>query len=220
MHELNITQAFEEFKVSEIESVIQKEIDQGKNPLEIIKETQEAMEKIGKRFETGDYYLAELILAATMFQRVSKMLLPLIKGNGEGGVKTIGKIVLGTAKGDIHDLGKNIFGIMANAAGFQVVDIGVDATPSKFIEVVKKEEPQIVGISALITVGFQSMKEIVDLLVEEGIRGKVKVIIGGGAVGEQTRRFVGADAFTLDAAEGVRICKSILMDSNTSKKEH
>lgn len=210
MSELSIDQAFQEFKVSEIELIIKREIDRGTPPLELIKESQEAMERIGKKFETGDYYVAELLISANMFGRASRLLSPFLLGEDSAGRKPIGKIVLGTAKGDIHDLGKDIFGLLATAAGFQVIDLGVDVPPSKFIETVKEKKPDIVGMSALITTVFPSMKEVVDLLCEEGLREKLKVIIGGGSTGEATRRYVGADAFTLNAAEGVEMCRNFL----------
>jgi methanogenic corrinoid protein MtbC1 len=212
MPEVSISQVFEQFRVSELESVLQTELARGRKAIELVQESQEAMEKIGKKFNTGDYYLAELILSANMFKRLSIRLTPLLS-QGKCENRTIGKIVLGTAKGDIHDLGKDIFGSLAAANGFQVVDIGVDVEPAKFVEVIKIEKPEIVGISALITTAFPGIKKVVDLLEEEGLRGTVKIIIGGGAVGEQTQRFVGADAFTLDANDGVRICKDFITAS-------
>ena len=210
-----ITEAFQSLKIREIEGIISERMDKGVDPYSLIRECQEEMAKIGRKFESGEYFLAELIISAKMFEKVVELLSPKLKGGESGGLKTIGKIVLGTPKGDIHDIGKNIFGVLATAASFEIIDLGVDVPPQRFVDTVKKEQSRIVGMSGLITMVYPSMKEVVDLLQKEGLRNKVKVIIGGGATGEEARRYVGSDAQTLDAAEGVRICKQFI-DPSTS----
>jgi methanogenic corrinoid protein MtbC1 len=210
-----ITEAFQSLKIREIEGIISERMDKGVDPYSLIRECQEEMAKIGRKFESGEYFLAELIISAKMFEKVVELLSPKLKGGESGGLKTIGKIVLGTPKGDIHDIGKNIFGVLATAAGFEIIDLGVDVPPQRFVDTVKKEQSRIVGMSGLITMVYPSMKEVVDLLQKEGLRNKVKVIIGGGATGEEARRYVGSDAQTLDAAVGVRICKQFI-DPSTS----
>jgi dimethylamine corrinoid protein len=208
----SIVEVFQGLKVSEIEGVIHQKIEEGESPYSLIKECQEEMARIGKKFESGEYFLAELIISAKMFEKVVQLLSPMLKG-GEQGYHSLGKIVLGTPKGDIHDLGKNIFSVLAGAAGFNVIDLGIDVPPVKFLESIKQERPEIVGMSGLITTVYPSMKEVVDLLIQSGLRDRVKIIIGGGATGEEARRYVGADAQTFDAAEGVRICQTFV---NTS----
>ncbi len=210
-----ITEAFQSLKIREIEGIISERMEKGVDPYSLIRECQEEMAKIGKKFESGEYFLAELIISAKMFEKAVELLSPKLKGGESEGQKTIGKIVLGTPKGDIHDIGKNIFGVLATAAGFEIIDLGVDVPPQKFVDTVRKEQSRIVGMSGLITMVYPSMKEVVDLLQKEGLRNKVKVIIGGGATGEEARRYVGSDAQTLDAAEGVRICKQFI-DPSTS----
>jgi methanogenic corrinoid protein MtbC1 len=166
------------------------------------------MQEVGRKYERGEYFLAELMLSARMFETAATILAPLMKkDNASHG---IGKIVLGTPKGDVHDLGKNIFRIMAQAGGFEVIDLGVDVPVSAFVDAVRKEAPQIVAMSALLTTTYPSLRAVVSALEDAGIRDKVKVIIGGGATGEEARRFVGADAQSLDAADGIRICREFV----------
>lgn len=210
-----IAEAFQSLKIREIEGIISERMDKGVDPYSLIRECQEEMAKIGKKFQGGEYFLAELIISAKMFEKVVELLSPKLKGGEDGERKTIGKIVLGTPKGDIHHIGKNIFGVLATAAGFEIIDLGVDVPPQKFVDAVKKEQSSIVGMSGLITLVYPSMKEVVDLLQKERLRNKVKVIIGGGATGEEARRYVGADAQTLDAVEGVRICKQFINPSTS-----
>lgn len=212
-----ISEAFQEVKIGEIEEIITRELHLGREPYILMKECQLEMENIGKKFESGEYYLAELLLSTKMFKKASEMLFPKIGEKADINKSPLGKIVLGTPKGDVHDLGKDIFALLAKIAGFEVIDLGVDVHPQRFLDMVKKESPNIIGMSALITTTFNSMKEIVDLLMKFGLREKIKVIIGGGATGEEVRRYIGADAQTLDAAVGVRICKEFIMKSSQQK---
>lgn len=210
----SIAEAFQNLKIREIEGIITDRIEGGDDPYAIIKECQEEMAKIGKKFESGEYFLAELIISAKMFEKVIELLSSKLKGKEEADRKITERIILGTPRGDIHDIGKNIFGILAMAAGFEIIDLGVDVPPEKFIEAVRKEQAKILGMSGLITMVYPAMKDVVNLLEKNGLREKVKVIIGGGATGEEARRYVGADAQTLDAAEGVRLCKRFIGDSS------
>lgn len=205
----SIAEAFQNLRTGDIEAVVARELDEGKDPYVLLRECQEGMAGIGRRFEEGRYYLAELILSARMFQQAMRVLSPRLEGGGAGGPR-LGKIVLGTPKGDIHDLGKTIFGLLAAASGFEVVDLGVDVPPERFLDKVGREGAEIVGMSGLVTTVYPSMRAVVELLQREGLRERVKVIIGGGAAGEECRRHVGADATTHDAAEGVRICRDFL----------
>ena len=206
----NISEAFENLRIGEIEEIIIQALKQGNDPYSLLRMCQKEMEKVGKKFEEGGYFLSELIMSAEIFKKALGILSPRIKDQNDQNEKSLGKIVLGTPKGDVHDLGKNIFGLLAKIAGFEVIDLGIDVPPLRFLDTVKKELPEIVGLSALITTTFPVMKEINDLLREDGLRESVKFIIGGGATGEETRRYVGADAQTLDAATGVRICREFV----------
>lgn len=206
----NIAEAFQGLKIKEIEGIIKKKLEDGANPYFLMKECQDEMTMIGKKFESGEYFLAELVISAKMFEKAMEAISPKLKETQGERQKILGKIVLGTPKGDIHDLGKNIFSMLAQIAGFEIIDLGVDVTPQKFLEKVEQENPEIVGMSGLMTTIYPSMKQVVDLLKGRSLRDKVKIIIGGGAISEEVRQYVGADACTLDAIEGIRICQGFV----------
>lgn len=171
----------------------------------VVNACQQGMAKVGDLFEQGEYYVADLIFAGDLLTKVVETLKPAL---GSGEAKTVGKIVLGTVQGDLHDIGKNIFRNMAEAAGFAVYDLGIDQKPIAFVEKVKEVQPQIVGMSGVLTLALDSMEETVKALEEAGVRDTVKVIIGGNPVTESACQKIGADAYTTNAAEGVKICKS------------
>jgi len=172
---------------------------------EVVKACQLGMLKVGELFEAGDYFIGDLIFSGELLEQVLEALKAVI--GAETGPK-IGKIVLGTVQGDLHDIGKNIFKSMAVASGFEVHDIGIDQKPGAFADKIREENPEIVGMSGVLTLSLGAMKEVVDLLVKEGLRSKVKVIIGGNPVTEKACQYIGADAFTTNAAEGVKFCRN------------
>ncbi|MDN5332491.1 MAG: hypothetical protein PWP45_1716 [Tepidanaerobacteraceae bacterium] len=182
-------------------------LDGGGDPQKLLEVCRDAMGEVGARFEKGEYFLSELILGGEIFKQIMEFTLPKIKGES---VKKIGKIVLGTVKEDVHNIGKDIFKVFAEASGFEVIDIGIDTPEEKFVEAVKEHKPDIVGMSCLITAGVTSMKKTVDKLKEAGLRDSVKIIIGGGRVDESVKEFTGADAWADDAAKGVRLCKQLI----------
>lgn len=163
------------------------------------------MEVVGEKYERNEYFLAELIMAGETMKEGMKVLEPYLK---TGELKKIGKVVIGTVRGDLHDIGKNIVVTLLNAAGFEVIDLGVDVPPEKFVEAVKENSPDIVGMSALLTTTMIEMEEVIKALKEAGLRNKVKIIIGGAPITEEFARKIGADAAARDAVEGVNICKS------------
>lgn len=165
------------------------------------------MELVGEKYENGEYFLPELIMAGETMKEGMKILEPYLKG---GEVKRMGKVVIGTVKGDLHDIGKSIVITLLNAAGFDVVDLGVDVPPEKFVEAVKNNNPDIVGMSALLTTTMIEMKNVIEALKEAGLRDKVKIIIGGAPITQEYAEKIGADAAARDAMEGVSICRSWL----------
>jgi methylmalonyl-CoA mutase cobalamin-binding domain/chain len=181
-------------------------LEGGGDPQKLLDVCRNAMGVIGDKFEKGEYFLSELLLGGEIFGSIMEFTLPLLK---EGDVKKLGKIVLGTVKDDIHNIGKDIFKAFVEAAGFEVVDIGVDVPEEKFVEAVKEHKPDIVGMSCLITAGISSMKKTVEALKESGLT-DFKIIIGGGRVDEEVKQLAGADAWADDAARGVRLCKELL----------
>jgi methylmalonyl-CoA mutase cobalamin-binding domain/chain len=174
----------------------------------LIKSISQAFSVIGEKFEKGVYYLPELMFAGTMAQKVLEILGPILSARASS--KARGKVVIGTVRGDIHDLGKNIVSLMLKPEGFQVIDLGTDVPPEKFAESVASERADILCMSALLSTTRNEMKEVIKELVKRKLRGRVKVVVGGGAVDQAFAREVGADAYGIDAIEATRICKSLV----------
>ncbi|MEM2049872.1 MAG: corrinoid protein [Thermoproteota archaeon] len=184
----------------------QEAVAKGIPPNEIItKAISSAMEEVGRKFEASEYFLSELIVAGEIGKEISQMLQPYMKGSE---IKKIGKVVIGTVKGDLHDIGKNIFGMMLEAAGFEVIDLGNDVPAEAFVEAVKNHNPDILGMSALLTVTMVEMENVIKELKKAGVREKVKVIIGGAPITEEYAKRIGADGYGKDAVVGVDICKA------------
>ena len=163
---------------------------------------QDGMAIVGDLFEQGEYFVGDLIFAGELLTEAINALKPVI---GNGITSKAGSIVLGTVHGDLHDIGKNIFKSMAEAAGFEVYDLGIDQPVEAFVEKVKEVKPNIVGMSGVLTLALESMKDTVDALKEAGVRDDVKIIIGGNPVTKEACDHIGSDAFTTNAAEGVKI---------------
>ncbi len=170
----------------------------------------EAMQEIGRLYEEGEYFIAELMEAAEIFKEAMKRLKPLLQEEARrrgGGSKL--RIVIGTVKGDIHDIGKSLVATMLEAAGYEVIDLGVDVPPEKFVEAVKKYKPRVLAMSALLTSTAKRMREVIDLLEKEGLRDKVYIIVGGAAVTPGFAEEIGADAYGGTAVDAVNIVKNI-----------
>ena len=162
------------------------------------------LEEVGRKYESGEYFLSELLYAGSLMNDILQML----KSHSRNQKMESGEvIVLGTVRGDIHDIGKNIFKMLAQAAGFEVIDLGVDLEPEIFVEKLKETNAKILGLSALLTTTRLEMKTVIDRLNQAGIRNKVKVLIGGNAVTKEFAKEIRADGAALDAVEGVEICK-------------
>ena len=196
-------------KQQEAVRLAEEAIESKKNPLSILDICRKAMVQIGERFETGEFFLAELIYSAQVFKVISSLLEPHLAA-ARCQEESKGVVVFGTPKGDVHDLGKNIVIAVMRSFGFTVYDLGVDVPPEKLVDEVKKREAPILALSGLITPAFPSMKRAVELLEENRLRDKTFVIIGGGVTTEFTRKEVGADAQTLDPTKAVRLCSEYL----------
>ena len=195
-----------EMEEDEAIKIAKEYLDGGGDAKKVLEACRNAMAIVGDRFEKGEYFLSELLLGGEIFTNIMEFTLPMLK---EGDTEKLGKIVLGTVKGDIHNIGKDIFKAFVEAAGFEVVDIGVDVPEEKFVEAVKEHNPDIVGMSCLITAGLGPMKTTAEALREAGFK-DTKILIGGGRVDEEVKEFSGADAWTDDAAKGVRLCRELL----------
>lgn len=198
-----------EMKEQEALEIAKELIASGEDPLKILSSCSEAMETVGKRFETGEYFLPQLILAGEILRQISEMLKPKLKDKGTSvSSKPLGKVLMGTAKGDIHDIGKDIVTFMLQVNGFHVLDLGIDVPSAKFVESIKDFQPQVVGMSCLLTLAFDSMKETVEAIENAGLRHKVKIMVGGGQVSEMVREYTNADAYGEDAMAAVRLAKT------------
>ena len=180
----------------------------GLNPETILKEGLiAAMGEVGRLFEENEYFVPEMLVAARAMQGGLTLLKPHLAA---GGAISTGKAVIGTVKGDLHDIGKNLVAMMLEGAGFEVVDLGTDVTPEKFVKAVLEHQPQIVGMSALLTTTMPSMGNTVKALTEAGVRDQVKVMIGGAPVTDAFARQIGADGYSPDASSAVRLAKSLI----------
>lgn len=171
--------------------------------LEAVAACQAGMATVGELFESGDYFVGDLIFAGELLTEAINVLKPALGGSGSANA---GTILLGTVHGDLHDIGKNIFKSMSEAAGFEVVDIGIDVEIDTFVAKAKEVNPQIIGMSGVLTLAIDSMKETVEAIKAAGV--PAKIIIGGNPVTKEACEFVGSDAFTTNAAEGVKICQA------------
>ena len=196
--------AIVELKRDELLQYLSARVTAGDDPLALLDSCREGMRLVGERFQQGDYFLSELLLAAEIFKAAVALLEPyLTKSRGSG---PIGRVVLATMKGDIHDLGKNIFGTLLRVQGFEVHDAGVDVPPAVLVRTVKEFQPDFVGFSALLTTGFPVMKEAVGLLDDAGLRANLKLMVGGGVTTPAVKEYVGADFQSTDAMDGVHFC--------------
>jgi methylmalonyl-CoA mutase cobalamin-binding domain/chain len=177
----------------------------GTDPMDILDACSKAMEKVGQRFEKGEYFLPHLMMAGEMLKQISDTIKPLIKE--EKNATNKGRILMGTVKGDIHDIGKNIVTFLLETNGFEVRDIGIDQPPENFVEGIREFQPQVVGLSGLLSLAFDSMKETIQAIKKAGLRKKVKIMIGGGQITEQVKNYTGADAFGPNAIAAVKLTK-------------
>ena len=166
-----------------------------------------AMSEVGCRFEAGDYYVPEMLIAARAMQSGMAILKPYLQQTDR---KSSGKVVIGTVKGDLHDIGKNLVALMLEGAGFEIIDLGVDVPAEKFVEVAKNVQPDLIALSALLTTTMPSMKTTLDALTAAGLRNKIKVIIGGAPVTEAYAHQIEADGFSTDASRAVNVAKSLI----------
>lgn len=185
-------------------ALTKKYLDEGVPALQIFDAYKEALGIIGKRFEDGVYFVPELIMAGEMMKAASDLVKPLITGDHGTESKKLGKFLLGTVQGDIHNIGKDMVHMLMDINGFEVRDLGVDVPANRFTDEAREFQPDIVGLSGLLTLSYESMKQVVEALKEIGMRDKVKVIIGGGQVDEHACKYVGADAWVTDAVAGVK----------------
>ena len=200
-----LVKAIVEMREEEAMASVKELLDKREDPLKIMEQCKKAVEIVGARFEKGEYFLPELMMAGHMLTEISNRVKPVLSKGLE--VKRIGKVVMGTVEGDVHDIGKNIVNFLLDANGFEVIDIGIDVPAEKFVQAIRDFSPQVVGLSGLLTLAYDSMKKTVQAIERAGLRNKVKIIIGGGQVNDTIKEYAGADAYGKDAMAGVLLAK-------------
>lgn len=190
--------------------VVKQRLEAEDDPLQIISECNEGMREVGQRYEQGEYFVAGLIMSGEIFREVVELVQPLIEQKSHR--KASGRVLVGTVSGDIHDIGKNMFGMLLTCHGFDVIDLGVDVPPDVFAAKVVETKPDIVGLSGLITASFETMRETIEVIRKEAKKHALSfpILIGGGVVDDQIRKYVGADYWTQNAMAGVRLCEELL----------
>lgn len=197
-----------ELNEDEVYKLTKERLEAGEDPLEILKDVRTAMTEIGNRFDCKEYFIPELMMAGEILKEVSEMIKPKLTEGPK--FEHIGKAVVGTVKGDIHDVGKDLVAFMFETKGIEVVDLGVDVPPEKFVEKIKEVEPKIVAMSGLLTLAYDSMKATVEAISTAGLRDKVKIMIGGGLIDDDVVTYVGADATRMLAVEAAQLAKEWL----------
>ena len=200
----DLVEAVADLREEEALRIVREKLDAGEDVMEILEMTRKALTIIGKRFENEECFLTELVMAGEIFRQIAELVKPKV---GAIETKRLGKVLMGTVQSDIHNLGKDIVTLMLDVNGFEVLDLGVDIPPEKFVEAIREFKPQVVGMCGLLTVAYDSMKKTVEAITEAGLRDKVKIMIGGGQVDKHIQEYVGADAYGNDAMKAVELSK-------------
>jgi len=196
-----------DMKEEEALALASEMLGSGYDPLTLLDHCRKAMEIVGQRFEAGEYFLPELMLAGEMLTQIGNEAKPLIKDGDSGGAgSSKGTVIIATVNGDLHDIGKNIVTFMLDINGYKVVDLGIDVPVETIVDSIKEHEPAVVGLSGFLSLAFDSMKETVEAIEEAGLREQIKIMIGGGQVDENVKVYTGADAFGLNAMDAVSLC--------------
>jgi methanogenic corrinoid protein MtbC1 len=201
----DLVSALADLKEKEALKIVEDRLSGGGDPLEILDDARSALEIVGKRFSDSEYFIPDLVYAGEILKTITGMVKPKIAKGTE--IKRIGKVVIGTVAGDIHDIGKDLVVFMLDVNGFEVFDLGIDVPAQKFVDKIKETGSKVVGLSGFLTLAFQSMKDTVEAIKKAGLRDKVKIMIGGGQMDDRVRRFSGADAYGKDAMEAVKLAK-------------
>jgi len=197
--------ALADLKEKEALKIAEDRLSAGEEPLKILEDVRLAMEIVGNRFANSEYFISDLLYSGEILKAITDMIKPKLAKAAE--LKRLGKVVMGTVAGDIHDIGKNIVVFMLDVNGFEVYDLGVDVPAQKFVEKIKETGASIVGLSGFLALAFDSMKQTIEAIEDAGLRDKVKVMIGGGQITEEIRKYTGADAYGKDAMAGVSLAK-------------
>ncbi len=194
-----------ELREDEALQLVKNLLTAGENPLMILEACRKAVEVVGERFEKAEYFLPDLIMAGEILKEITELVKPKMEMIDE--VKRLGKIVIGTVQGDIHDIGKDVVTFMLDANGFDVYDLGIDVPPQAFVEKIREVKPEVVALSGLLTLAFDAMKATIDAITLADLRDHVKIMIGGSQVDERIKEYTKADAYGSDAMAAVSLAK-------------
>lgn len=203
----DLIQALRDLDEAKVYELVEQKVQAGAPALEIVAACNEAMVQIGELFSSNKYFISQLIFSAEILKGVMKRLEPLMQN--AAAAQSAGKVVIGTVKGDIHDIGKNIVATLLRGSGFEVIDLGVDVPAEAFISSVRESGAKVLGLSALLNFTYPEMKHVVEEVAKAGLRESVKVVIGGAPCNEQVREFTGADYYAPDAVAGVNYCRQV-----------
>jgi len=201
----NLVNALADLKEDEALKIVKDRLNAGEEPLKILEDARKGMEIVGKRFASSEYFIPDLVYSGEILKAVTELVKPKMTKAAES--KKLGKIVFGTVAGDIHDIGKDIVVFMLDVNGFEVIDLGVDVPVQKFVDKIKETGAPIVGLSGFLALAFDSMKETVEAIKTADLRDKVKIMIGGGQMSDEIKKYTGADAYGKDAMAGVTLAK-------------
>jgi len=201
-----LVEAMANMKEAEALGIVDDLLAKGEDPQKILDLSSEAMKVVGERYQEGTYFLPELIMSGEMLRKIGDILKPKLAEKTDQ-QKKLGVVVLGTVRGDIHDIGKDIVGFMLEVNGFEVIDLGIDQPEEAFVEAVKTAKPQVLALSGFLSVAFDSMKSTIEQVEAAGLREGLKVIIGGGQMDDTVRKYTGADAYGDDAMAAVAFAK-------------
>jgi 5-methyltetrahydrofolate--homocysteine methyltransferase len=195
-----------DLKEDEVLKLTKKRLDAKEDPMKILEDSRKGMEIVGKRFADGQYFLPELVFSGELLKEINELVKPQLKGAATQS-KRLGKVVIGTVAGDIHDIGLNIVDFMLDVNGFEVTNLGVDVPVDKFVKAIKDTKAPILGLSGFLTPAFDAMKETVEALEKAGLRKNLKIMIGGGQMDDEVRKYAKADAYGKDAMAAVSLSK-------------
>jgi len=205
MESKDLAQVLADLKEDEALSMARDSLNRGENPLNILAAARRGMATVGERFASGEYFIPDLVYSGEILKEITDMVKPRLTKEAE--VQRLGKVVLGTVAGDIHDIGLNIVDFMLDTNGFEVYNLGVDVPAAKFTQKIKETGASIVALSGFLTLAFDAMKETVAAIQAAGLRDQVKIMIGGGQIDDQVKTYTGADAYGKDAMEAVTLAK-------------
>lgn len=201
----DLVKALADLQEKEALRIAEERLGAGEDPLSILDDSRNAMEIIGERFANSEYFIPDLVYSAEILKEITEIVRPKLTKAAE--IKRLGKFVIGTVAGDIHDIGKDIVVFMLDVNGFEVYDLGVDVPAKGFVEKIKETNAGIVGLSGFLTLAYDSMRETIEAIRAAGLRDKVKIMIGGGQIDEAVRKYTGADAYRPDAIAAVSLAK-------------